>query len=361
MWTALSAVEQGARVTLIDQRSIGHPRASSGGASRNIRAAYGGDAFYTKLAMAAWSAWQTREAEFGCRLLYPTGALRAEASPLTAQQETFATCGQPCELLTGADVRHRWPLLGYENSENVFYEPLAGVLLASDALQAAARRFGQLGGQLVEGRINIVSTGGKVGIMLEGQPVNSDRIVVAAGPWLPSLFPDLIKPLMRTPRRELFFFAAPTDDPRYGWQQMPNLSDDAGWTSADIGGGIKIAPLMRHIPLDPDGDPGSVGQNFVQAARVYLTRRIPSLAEAALVSTYVGQLENTANEHFIIDRHPHDPRIILAGGGSGHAFKFGPVLGSEIARYALESNLPDEWNARFALISHRAVQPGEAG
>ena len=361
LWTALSAVEQGARVTLIDQRSIGHPRASSGGASRNIRAAYGGDAFYTRLAMAAWSAWQTREAEFGCRLLYPTGALRAEASPLTAQQETFATCGQPCELLSGTEVRHRWPLLGYEDSESVFYEPLAGVLLASDALQAAARRFGQFGGELVAGRISTVSTGGKIGIMLEDQPVISDRIVIAAGPWLPGLFPDLIKPLMRTPRRELFFFAAPTDDPRYGWQQMPNLSDDAGWTSADIGGGIKIAPLMRHIPLDPDSDPGSAGENFVQAARAYLTQRVPSLAEAALVSTYVGQLENTANEHFIIDRHPQDPRIILAGGGSGHAFKFGPVLGPKIARYALEGNLPDEWNARFALTSHHAVRPGEAG
>ena len=61
MWTALSAAERGARVTLIDQNAIGHPRGSSGGASRNIRAAYGTDVFYTRLAIVAWSAWQLRE------------------------------------------------------------------------------------------------------------------------------------------------------------------------------------------------------------------------------------------------------------------------------------------------------------
>lgn len=361
MWTALSAAEQGARVTLIDQHPIGHPRASSGGVSRNIRAAYGTDAFYARLAMAAWSAWQKREADFGCRLLYPTGALRAEAAPLTAQQQIFAACGQPCELLNGDEVHHRWPLLRFDDAESVFYEPLAGVLLASDALRAAAARFTQLGGQIIAGRVSIASDGGKVCLMLDGREIGADRIVIAAGPWLPSLFPGLIGPLMRTPRRELFFFATPDTDTRHGWQHMPNLSDDDGWTSADIGGGIKVAPLMRHIPLDPDSDPGPPGTNFAQAARVYLARRVPSLTEAALLSTYVGQLENTANEHFIIDRHPADPRIILAGGGSGHMFKFGPVLGPQIARYALEGTLPEDWHARFALEGHRAVQPGEAG
>ncbi len=361
MWTALSAAEQGARVILIDQNPIGHPRASSGGASRNIRAAYGADQFYTELAMAAWSAWQVREAEFGCRLLYPTGALRAEAAPLTAQLQTFAACGQPCELLSSEEVRHRWPLLTFDDAESVFYEPLAGVLLASDALRAAAQRFNQLGGQIVAGRVNTLAKPGTITIMLDGTPIEADRIVVAAGPWLPGLFPDLIEPLMRTPRRELFFFATPPGDPQYGWQRMPNLSDDAGWTSADIGGGIKVAPLMRHIPLDPDNDPGPPGNKFAQAAREYMARRIPALADTTLISTYVGQLENTANEHFIIDRHPDDPRIILAGGGSGHAFKFGSVLGPVIARFALEGTLPGEWSARFALASHRAVRPGEAG
>ena len=361
MWTALSAAERGARVTLIDQNAIGHPRGSSGGASRNIRAAYGTDVFYTRLAIVAWSAWQLRETEFGCRLLYPTGALRAEASPLMAQQHTFDACSQPCELLSGVEVRHRWPLLRYDDAESVFYEPLAGVLLASDALRAAARRYGQLGGQIIAGRVSSGTDNCKIGIMLEGQPIVADQIVVAAGPWLPGLFPDLIAPLMRTPRRELFFYATPPDDPRFSWQQMPNLSDDDGWTSADIGGGIKVAPLLRHIPLDPDSDPGPPGENFAQAARAYLARRVPSLADAALISTYVGQLENTASEHFIIDRHPDDPRIILAGGGSGHAFKFGPVLGPVIADFALQDTFPEDWRRRFALTSQRSVRPGEAG
>lgn len=51
-----------------------------------------------------------------------------------------------------------------------------------------------------------------------------------------------------------------------------------------------------------------------------------------LVHYRVCQLENTADEHFIIDRHPEMENVWIAGGGSGHAFKHGPALGDYIAR-----------------------------
>jgi sarcosine oxidase len=362
MWTALCAAELGARVTLVERRAVGHDRAPSGGASRNIRAAYGSDGFYTRLAMAAWSAWRDREDQFGVQLLYPSGALRAETRvSLEAQRRTFLECGLPCEVLNAAEARHRWPLLRVDDGEELFFEPQAGVLLASEALRAVERRFVALGGQVVRAEASFAHERGRLVARCDGAELAAGRIVVAPGPWLPVLLPKLFGPLMRTPRRELFFFATSGADGAYGWPSLPNLSDDAGWTSADIGGGIKVAPLMRHIPLDPDADPGPVTPRFQEAARAWLARRLPGLAEAPLVATYAGQLENTANEHFIIDRHPEDPRIVLAGGGSGHAFKFGPVLGAQIARFALEGQWPEQWRARFALASHRPVQEGEAG
>jgi len=36
---------------------------------------------------------------------------------------------------------------------------------------------------------------------------------------------------------------------------------------------------------------------------------------------------NTYNTDFIIDNHPANSNIVVFGGGSGHAFKFGPLLG----------------------------------
>ena len=40
-WTALSLIERGMRVVLVDVYGVGNAKASSGGESRNIRAAYG--------------------------------------------------------------------------------------------------------------------------------------------------------------------------------------------------------------------------------------------------------------------------------------------------------------------------------
>jgi sarcosine oxidase len=362
VWTALSAAEHGVKVRLIDMNDVGNMRASSGGASRNIRAAYGEDALYTQLAMEAWTAWHRRSADFGRRLLFPSGALRSgDVLALRAHGETFNRCGQRYELIDGSEASRRWPQLNYAKDELLFYEPVAGIVLASESLKLAAARLRALGGVIERRRVEIMDENGAPVCMMGGSRLDAHRIVIAAGPWLPILFPTLIGPLMRTPRRELLFFAAPPGDPRFMFDQLPCLADHDGWTSSDIGEGLKVAPRMRHTPLDPDSDPGPPSPSMSQAARQYLALRIPALANAPLISTYVGQLENTASEDFIIDTHPGNNRIIIAGGGSGHAFKFGPVLGARIAEFALNDDLPIVWRSRFALSSHRPVRNGEAG
>jgi glycine/D-amino acid oxidase-like deaminating enzyme len=42
------------------------------------------------------------------------------------------------------------------------------------------------------------------------------------------------------------------------------------------------------------------------------------------------------DEHFLVDRHPHFPAVLLAGGLSGHGFKFTSVLGQALADLALD-------------------------
>ena len=44
----------------------------------------------------------------------------------------------------------------------------------------------------------------------------------------------------------------------------------------------------------------------------------------------------TPDGHFVVDRHPDHPRLILCGGFSGHGFKFAPVIGEICADLALE-------------------------
>jgi glycine/D-amino acid oxidase-like deaminating enzyme len=65
--------------------------------------------------------------------------------------------------------------------------------------------------------------------------------------------------------------------------------------------------------------------------RRYLARRLPELKDAPVTETRVCQYENTSNGDFLIDLHPDFANVWLVGGGSGHGFKHGPVVGEYVA------------------------------
>ncbi|MGE5156248.1 MAG: FAD-dependent oxidoreductase [Betaproteobacteria bacterium] len=51
----------------------------------------------------------------------------------------------------------------------------------------------------------------------------------------------------------------------------------------------------------------------------------------AISETRVCQYETTPDSQFLIDRHPDFDSAWLVGGGSGHGFKHGPVIGRHVA------------------------------
>jgi sarcosine oxidase len=69
-----------------------------------------------------------------------------------------------------------------------------------------------------------------------------------------------------------------------------------------------------------------------------------------LIETRVCQYEQTADSHFIVDRHPRMDNVWLLGGGSGHGFKHGPALGEMMARLILNDREPESlWRlSRFS-------------
>ena len=66
------------------------------------------------------------------------------------------------------------------------------------------------------------------------------------------------------------------------------------------------------------------------SARAYLRMRFPALANAPLVESRVCQYENSTDHNFILDRHPEAENVWIVGGGSGHGFKHGPVIGEMV-------------------------------
>ncbi|MFM7825152.1 MAG: hypothetical protein ACKO8K_03590, partial [Candidatus Limnocylindrus sp.] len=84
--------------------------------------------------------------------------------------------------------------------------------------------------------------------------------------------------------------------------------------------------------------------------------RFPALLDAPLNESRACQHERTLTWHYVLDHHPENSRVWIAGGGSGHGYKQAPAVGAMLARAALERaplKLPDQ---RFKIVGREQGQ-----
>src|SRR5262249_25272965 len=149
---ALSLREMGVAVTLVDAYGPGNSRASSGGESRQIRAGYEDRELYTRWVLEAFRRWKAREAEWGRRLFLETGRLLLAPEWNRGLETTKAALDKyavPCERLTPAELRHRWPQMNADGIGVALFEPTTGVLKAREGCLAVADAFEKKGGSYV--------------------------------------------------------------------------------------------------------------------------------------------------------------------------------------------------------------------
>jgi glycine/D-amino acid oxidase-like deaminating enzyme len=157
----------------------------------------------------------------------------------------------------------------------------------------------------------------------------------------------------------VIFMGPPAGDGRYGADQLPCWVDyDAAFYGipATDGRGMKLAPDRYGPVFDPSHGERIVDPESVRLARRYLARRFPGLVDAPVVETRVCQYETTPDTNFVIDRHPDFDNCWLVGGGSGHGFKHGPVIGEHVVGRLAGRTGPDD--ERFALGHTRVPRPG---
>ena len=344
-WTAYQLQRAGMRVVLIDAHGPGNSRSSSGGESRIIRMGYGADEIYTRSAQRALRLWQELFARIDQRLFHRTGVLwlAHEDDPYPVRTaETLLRLGILSEKLTPAEVQNRYPQIGLDRISWALLEPDSGVLLARRAVQGVTFAAIKTGVEYLQAEVSgtgippVNAARHKLDQIMtaSGECISAAHFVFACGPWLPKIFPD-------APRRSNsfdppggFFFGAPAGDPRFTSPSLPTWIDfkDEAYGLPDLEGrGIKIA-IDRHGPeFDPDtGDRIATSEGLAEVRR-YLARRLPDLKDAPVTETRVCQYENTSNGDFLIDLHPQFENVWLVGGGSGHGFKHGPVVGEYVA------------------------------
>jgi sarcosine oxidase len=67
------------------------------------------------------------------------------------------------------------------------------------------------------------------------------------------------------------------------------------------------------------------------------------------VESKVCQREDSIDEHFIVSQHPELSNVWLVGGGSGHGYKHGIMLGDYVAHRGVGNDTQPELAATFAL------------
>ena len=354
-WAALHLRERGLRVTLLDAFGPGNARATSGGETRQIRVGYGDRELYSRWVLRAFAAWRQREKEFGRQLLYPIGRLQLAPewnAGMAATAKVFEALRVKHERLGQDDLRRRFPAIAVDDVGAGLYEPDAGILKAREAIIAVAAAFQRKGGTLALVRAAPGPTAGRrMDAVVSGATrYGGGSFVFACGPWLGALFPGVLQTRITTPRREVFFFGTPPGDGRYSWPNLPNFSEATfyGFPSLD-GRGLKVSPVGGDRIMDPDSEERTPSDDLVRRSHEYVARRFPGMAGQPIVESRVCQLENTADEHFLIDRHPDYDNVWIAGGGSGHGFKHGPIVGEYIADRAMGRPADPSFAKVFAI------------
>jgi glycine/D-amino acid oxidase-like deaminating enzyme len=334
-WCANRLRESGRSVALLDAYGAGNSRASSGDESRITRMGYGSDEIYTRWAMRSLELWidfldRTAKPELfhntGVLWTVPPGDRRAEQT-----LETFARCGVLFHRLTPTELHSSYPQFHFGEDRIGILETAGGALLARRVVRAVAEDAVRNGVDYF--RATALAPDSDRIQTSTGQTLHAETFIYACGPWLPKIFPELLSGRIRPTRQEIYYFGSPAGDRRFAPPEMPawiDFSDESGpYVIPDIESrGLKLG-FDRHGP-DFDPDSGERIITGVEAARAFLGQRFPAMANAPLVESRVCQYENTSTGDFLIDRHPDYPNVWLCGGGSGHGFKHGPMVGEYI-------------------------------
>ncbi len=343
---ALALRQRGHDVTLVDPGPVPHPLAESTDISKVIRADYGADEDYTALGEQALDGWRRWNREWPEPLFHETGVTflsRAPMQPGGFEYESHALLtrrGHRLERMDAAAIAKRFP--AYREGEYVdgYFNPSGGWAASGAVVAQLARQAEAAGVVMRTGRVDNI---GDDGAIVDGRRVPAELTVVCAGSWVPLIVPELAGCLRAV--GQPVFHLQPSDPSLFEASRFPVFGADisrTGYYGFPLNDGVvKIANHGTGVALAPgDADARVTTAAHEAALRAMLAESFPALAGAPIVFRRLCVYCDTLDEHFWIARDPARGNLAIATGGSGHAFKFAPVLGDLIADLALGESHP---------------------
>lgn len=373
---------RGADVVGFEQFGIAHPFGSSHGRSRLFREACLEHQGLAPLAASSRALFRELEAATGTDLLHISGGLLFGAPDSDVVAGTLRAAranGLEHGELDAAEISRRYPQHAGIGPDTVgVWDPGAGLARPEATIAAAvaaARRMGAVvhANTTVEG-IDPAADG--VVISAAGRKWRADRVIIAAGAWLPRFEPAIGLHPIRTPLN--WFQARGAAGPRNDVAHIEDAGgrgdagpledagepDDAGaeaegpfdlgrfpvfvrqldpetvlWGHGSFEGPflkLGLGDIWGHLP--PRVDPSTLdrGVNSADWSRLSgLVRRVLPGLDPVPARVEPCMITISPDEQFTIGPTRSSGRVIIAGGDSGHAFKHAPAIGEILARDAV--------------------------
>lgn len=368
---ALELRRRGWGVTLLDPGPLPHPKASSTDFSKVVRMDYGADDFYIDLMAVAMPRWEAWNRDWPEPLYHEDGFLLLSPGPMEPgsfegeSHDRLLARGLPLERASSPRfLNKRFPAWNPARYADGYLNPRAGWAESGRVVERLLLLARQAGAELREGKsfARLLESDSRViGVeTADGERLLADLVVMASGAWTPKLLPHLREQMSIVGQPVVFFqprdpalFRPPNfscwaaDISRTGWYGFPALPD----------GTLKIGNHGPGWEIDPDA-PLEVPDSHIERVREFVRESLPALDGAPVARTRLCLYCDSWDGDFYIDHDPARPGLFIACGGSGHGFKFAPVLG-EIIADAVERK-PNPWKSRFAWRERGAPRKEDA-
>ena len=340
--TLYHLAQRGQHALGIEQFAPGHAQGSTHGPHRLIRtSAQAGDA-YVPLADRALTLWQELAAASGVDLVHMNGEVRLVdpiADPGSARNAEAMVAQGFQTWLSPQELAERFPGVRPGEGMRVTWEQRAGYIRCEQGVLTLLDQARQHGAQVRSSEPVTGFTPDGAGwrvSTIQGSYL-ADRVIVTTGPWAAEFLGDLGFP-MQVQRRVNAYFRPTRPD---WWSEeagAPNFlldvpeGDFYGMpATGNIGVkiGVSAGPVTTARTIDR-----TIAPEEMTFFRDVLDRYLPGASgEVAARSTCMCTY--TVDGNFIVDRHPHQPGVLLGCGFSGRGFKFAPVVGEILTDLAI--------------------------
>ncbi|TPX31470.1 hypothetical protein SmJEL517_g05207 [Synchytrium microbalum] len=380
--TAVALQKRGYAVTVLDRCQIPAEDGASTDISKVIRADYGEDIHYQNLGMQAineWLKWHQDSMErYNIPLFDQCGALFLSDSldthsTSTIRNFTKAGYGDTIEVITNENkdqfvTRYPGVASAFAHLQGGYLSKRAGWAYAASAMSYLLGKAKELGVVFHEGISGTFSSfieenGTTVGVITRDEIQHFGRIIVTAGSWTPSILPEVSDMGVVASGQAVIHLRVPEHlREKYMSKNFPvwltNIAQDvvdfvdmSGFYGFPVNeeGIMKIAhhgpgytnllkPPYSHtttsvsIPQTSVTHPTqTIPLSSVTMFRAFLQKYLPELNTFDIVNTRLCWYTDSFDGNFLVDYIPTRPGVMVATAGSGHAFKFTPVLGDVIA------------------------------